>query len=729
MKANKYFYLFLILFCGQICSLVYGQSNDYLKSINKDKLTEFGKNILPQPNKADLFKINGTLNWEYNYGFIPYVASDSGIAQVYRFNGNVNLQTASIPWNVSYNFSNAQFASGITNYINVAFDHHTFNNQLKSLRQKKIDSLNVNINNLETLKEKTNQRKYFYKELLNINNIDEINRLLEDSIEEPQFNDSIAKYNSLNISSHNINSQINLDNTKDELNTKKRNLSSKIFEAEKVIYDLQDKINYLKSLRERVNQLQSSKDKFTHFNKENLLGSVKKFKFGLTNPSLSPLFLNSLSVKGIDFEFEGPIYIALVHGITINNMFRPLNPIENSLSNQQNLFNFFDFGNQNFDKKITAIKFGKGQKNGSHIYLGLLSGTKSGNNSLIGDAQIQSSTITPINDASNYVIELDARLDITKYQFIQVFYDKSFSNQASETNLSYVDGYSKALKNDNANALLVNHKLRIKKLKTTIKSNFRLIETYFNNYGLGFIRSDNLRYSFKTDHQLHKSLKLSFRYKKEQDNLLQMFDYNNILTSAGAQIKLQPIKRLCLTIGYFPVIHELKTISTNSSMLNKNYIGNAVLSYILNNKKMNQVFVGSANTYLLTSDSTTGSYQTFQLSHDLSFNNGVRLTNATQYFIVNNQDGETQNTLLNSRFQFPVSKKSSLQLQGKYSYEINDKSGEWGYGLNFNLKLSQFIGINLSMEKLVQGDFYNSVTDQQTNNFPYYGQFQITNNF
>lgn len=685
-----------------------------------DSLKPDSAQIKENIKKMKVFGIGGQITNEYQYGFIPYLMGNSAISGFYRSYGDIQIQTGPLPWVVSYHYSNIGPVSGLNNYIKVSFDADRYKEMIKQRKLSlfNLDSMQLKKFNLDQQKEGLMGRKYFLNSLLDINNLKDFNHAFSDTLSLPGLGLDSLKLPNLQTDSLSIDTAGQFA----ELQRRKQEVMQKIQQIDQGI----------QKIDQSIQEAQAAYDKATNFNVLNSIpgapfnldkvtSKIKKLDIGMSNPNLSPLFLNGTSLQGVHVELEDKHFLSITHGLTVAPVLFSVDPLQNQLQYTRNLFNFFDFGNVGQGQRITAIKGGYGTKSGTHFHVGILQG--------IGRTLLAYDATTLGNIEKNYVVELDAKLVINENQSLECFYDKSYFHQDPTEVISLSEGFKRIIKPDRTNASLVKHQIQIPKLKSKFTSTVRWIDPYFKNFGASFLRADNLRYEFMSDHQLSKKIGLTLKYRKDQDNLLNLYQYHNYLTSYGAQLKYKIFKGLSLVGGYFPIIHKIE--DQMSVRWNKNYITNGVLTYVLQTKSTSHTYSLAYNHVLLSTDTVTNQYQTAQANYELGLRGGIRIFSSAQWFQYHRPDSASSETIIsNLGTSFTVWKDMQITAKAKYSYVQTIHQGNWGYGLKISKKLRNYTAFELQGDKLITGDFYNSVTQNQNfGNFPYLFTVKLINNF
>ncbi len=667
--------------------------------------------------KPKLLNAHGTLNWGYHYGWIPFLNSTQSPNQFYRADGNLQVDALNLPLLVSYNYSNAVYTSGLRNYFNVSFDAQRYKEKLVEKKQIKLQQYDKDLLNLESQKIALLEKQNYLKSLGSIENPVDFASYMDSvpdfntQFKKPSLSDSLSVPDSLNI---------HYPDTAELMNRKKA-LLDKISSQNQELTKLQSKINEIKALKDQLSASPNIPQADQGL-KEKVLGNLNKFEIGMINPNVSPFLLSGINLQGVHMEWEDKNYISVSHGITAAPLFNSTDPLQNKLNYAHNLFNFFDFANIESGRKITAIKGGIGKKQGSHLYAGISYG--------LGRTMLSYNDLNPIpgDFEKNYVIELDGRYQISATHFAEFFYGKTHLQQTSIEDISLAKGFMRILNNTRSNAALVRYTVAVPKIKSKFTASMRWIDPYFKSFGVGFLRSDNFRYELNSEHTLTKKINVSFKLRKEEDNLLGLYDYKNYLTTAGTQIKWKPIRRLNIVYGYIPVVHKLETPS--QTLFNKNRINNLVISYAPSSKYFNQLITAAYNYYVISGDSSNNKFQTVNLNYEIAFEKGLKFlssVNAYRYHLADS--GYTETYLASVGSSVMVLKNWNVSAMYKYSYLKSVDLKSQGYSVKSTFKINKFTDLELLVEKIVKGEYYNTIQANNMSTFPYYCYIKIVNRF
>lgn len=684
-------------------------------------------------NKFNSIVTNGEINVGGEHGFLPFLVAVNPPQTNFKTNGNVGLNVFKLLFNVSYHYSSLGSISGLNNHFTVDFDAQKFLQEKKNKLQEaklnreiKIDSLNgikqvikKKIDYLYLLKDgsikmPSSQGVNINKPNIALPKLDRPSSEIDLPEAKEAFKDTLPS----------LNKDIDIDvpskkdvhsNQKDSLGNLIDSYTEKVEELEAIIakYKMLNEYNIDSLAKSPSKEVKSYKDKIT-----NLFSGVKKFNVGLTYPSYSNFLIARTPVRGVNLEYNlNKYYIAFTHGKTVNNLFLTNNVLHNTLNVTKNLYNFFDFNNVESGRRVTAIKVGYGEKENTHLYVGALYGR--------GKVSYQDTSII-YDSEENLVAELDFRLRLKSIHILDVVIGKSATQVIGDEGTNKSELLKSISKNEErTNGVLAAYKLEGK--SSSVKFTFRLVDPFFRSLGLGFIKSDNIRYEIKAKQKIGKKINASVFYRRENDNLLSIYQYQNIISSYGAGVSYRPNRKWVLKADVKPLVlnvNQTSNLEDSMSFTNNNYIINFIANY---NKRIKNTYVfatGVYSYYQLTFDDVLNIYQNTNLTV------GVNHKEAWLFDLIYNNyiSNDTETVPLTNTIQSSFTgnyKKISIGLLGKSSFTNNQKV-DFGYGIKFKYKITKLISLGLSGEKLVLGDFYNSIYQNNLNTFPYYFNLNLS---
>jgi hypothetical protein len=536
--------------------------------------------------------------------------------------------------------------------------------------------------------------------------------------------DSLIEYKNKITQMRNPLDTMSLDSTK--YLAKKDSLSDKKAEAMKMNEDAQNKYKKLKKQKEDIeaeirgidetlkqeveNEVGKKKKKLSNF-----LKYIKKFEIGSVNPDHSYFLSNNIPVTGINMEYnKNNFYLAFTHGKTINNIFLTNNLIKNQLNAVRNVYNFFDFNNINQGRKITSMKIGYGQKDKNHLFVGGLYG--------IG----RTSYSDPNNDdiERNYVYEIDGKLFIKKNHMLDLIYGRSalqingVNYEEQESVFNQLFGFK-----DRTNAALIRSTSRFFKNKTKLSLTFRYIDPFFISYGVGFLRNDNIRYELKLKQKLSKKITIGTFVRREEDNILNLYAYKNLLMSYGVDLTYRITKKTMVKADYRPIVQQIK-LQGGPDVTNRSHIINLITTHTnrIRNTALN--FTGIYSYYKLSNDSTPGLYKNYNLSIGARHKDKLENTISFNRFETNDTLSVPDANIIQNELSVYF-KRLELSGIGKASFSTKLKS-QFGYGLQLKYKVAKYLSWHLGGEKLILNDFYNSLSIDNIKDYPYFFHTSLT---
>ena len=666
--------------------------------------------------KTDWLGLNGGfIELGYEYGLLPFYGTQKIPDQNFRTMGNLGIQIKNLPLTASFLYNSNNANVGINNYFTVGFDVQTFKQQqLEKLQSKKkgaldsIKRIDLNTANIE--------KKLGYLDLLKKGNIafPLDSSILSDQMGKlPQFSwmDSLNKvkgnmnYNipslpipdtsKANIMAYLEGYQSTLENTKSQLEEKKKWLEQ--YANMNVDSLVQNKAT-------------GQMPDISKFQKKLLL--VDDFKIGLCYPSYSRFLVYQIPVNGVNFELSNQKYfLGFTHGTVQPNIFFTNNLLSNSLGSVQNVYNFFDFTNVKNGRKITSVKFGVGQKNGNHVHVGAMYGLGS----------INYTDTVSVGTEKNAVIEADAQYEMSGFR-LQAIYGRSHI-QANLIGENIQNGIFEELMEfkDRSNAFYGTVEKNFAKSGTNLQLEGRFVEPLFESFGVGFMRSDNLRYQAKIKQKIGNKGSIGGFYRREKDNILNWYDFQNVINSWGLTGTYKPTKHWRLRADFRPL--SFASEYADSTFGNISTISNFIASYQKRRKKLHFMSNTLASYYNFYTESGQLNYINLGSQNNLSIKQKYIIEASYNYFATNDTSAIQESHLFTLGSSI-ISKKLQLNLTGKYS--ITSELSDWGASSNLTYRFHKNIQASLFAEKVVAGNFYSSFYLDNLKEFPYYFRGSLT---
>lgn len=657
-------------------------------SFNSDSL-----NIMRVQNKKKNNQLSGIINNRNHYGFIPYLNSSTYPGNYSELDGQVNFSIKELPLITSFYYANRPFITGINNYFNISLDVPKLSDNLRNKGLKQISSIDDSLINLQKQKQEFEKQKEYNK--FQMAQIEKGNTKPNLQFPEKNWKDSIsiADLDTNNFSFGNK-----------SLSDSKTELSVEAYQQN--INDIEQKIRKINEIEQRLKNEkellsnQTNKNDYTSF-----LSGFRRLEVGFFNPDFSTYLISGVPVKGAYSEwYKKNTFLAIATGVSqVNNLIRN-NTLSDVLKNQQNPFNFFDFGFNTTNNKLMSVKTGKGEKSNSHIYAGILWA----NSAPIFKPETNNLAQT------NIVLELDGRIKLSNSQFFDIIIGKSYLFDKG----SSIYLFSSEQLNISSYATQVSYKLDLKKTRFELSS--RYIMPHFKSFGVGFMRPDNYRIEAKLKHTFNKHIRAGIIYRYERDNLDNLFEHTNHFTRFGGELVLKPLKRLVLSNSYLPLNYLIFDREKNIVFRNENNMYSSTITYNHNVfKKSIHTLTLSYNNLKITSDSLNLQYENLVFVSDLVLNKNVENIFSSTGIFSNSIDTLASNVLLlKNEIKYTAKNKFIVAIAGKYS--ISEYKNELGYKLSLSKPFIKYLTIELSGERILRGEYFINQSYIEISQIPYY---------
>lgn len=701
-------------------------------------------------NVFKAIKLHGTLSNGYEYGVSPSVLNN-GVMGVYKSEGNIGIDVFSLPLNIRYYYSTYN-VMGLNNYFSVSFDVNKYKENLKKKMSSYQEKCASQLDSLLLCRQNLVQKQAFFeweaeakiKRIEELNNVDyskyktiaqSSSKVMLDSVLNfsgkitPDFNvDTLV--NKIQIP-HNFDYNKLSDTLNDKLllNKKQTNLDSlqgivsdyqerseqlrlQIQEVDSTIKIIQSTIQSLKGFNGQTRDAYDGKSLLSRF--KGYLFDVKKIDVGLCYPSYSNFLIKGSAIKGVNVEFENNDYfVAFSHGTSVNTFVNPLNAVERNLNKFTQMFDFLDFNNQEQNRRLTSMMFGYGKKQSTHLHAGFLYGIGSAN-------MFQNSQILGTVD-KNYVLELDGRAIINKSSYFDFSYGKSSIQGQNETLESSERGFAGVFTPKRSNAAIVSLHTQMPIVKTKVQLSVRWLDPYFKSFGIGFLKSDNLKYEVKLDQRLSKKINVSCLIRKSEDNLLNLFDYKNKLNTFGLGANVKWTRRLSTKVNYNMIIQSMD-VKQGISYNSKSYVSTYVLNYQI--PKVKTIITAIYNDYNIADATTTNRFENVLFTGTTDIGKKVKNSFTVNTLKSNMKDSLSGNSAMISNELMFIHKKVLISVNGKYAF-LEGNDNQLGYGIKATVSFYNTISLEGSFERIVYGSYYNYITVAQIEKFPYYCSIKL----
>ena len=664
----------------------------------------------------------GSISVEYNYGAIPFALTEKNPMGMFRTQGQFGIQIKKIPLQASFFYTDLKNITGLNNYFRISFDANKYKQQVYDQLARKDYALKKQKEALQNLRQNGIRHLYYLSNLqeelalpdsLAAQNLDKFKKpkinLPSDSVNLPSIDSSsLSLPDSINIP--NVNTPVTaslpaidtafIHHLRDSIDHKIESQKTLIKEHEEKIKKLDEEIKALTNPEAYLQKYVYPKNPLASW-----LGAIKKFDVGMSYPNWSTFMVSNIPLKGINMEVQrNDFYFAFAHGKTLSNLYFSNTVLQNNLLNTRNLFNFFDFNSVTAGRRITSFKTGYGKKEGNHIYAGLMYGK--GYNMYSDSVELNTSSELE----RNYVAEIDGKLLLGKNHAAEVIFGRASLQSANAEIPDNEKGFAGLLNSsERSYSLMGKYTGTLFKGKTKITATGRWIDPFFRSFGVGFIRPDNLRYELRADQAISSKIKLTGFIRKERDNLLSLFSYTNYLYSAGFQLTGKLSRHITIRGSFNPVFQQTLTGEDSTNIFTENYITNGVITWNRNGKKATHLMSAYYNFYKVNTTVSQILFHnagyTYQLDHKKGISN---IFNASIFYSPVSDSIQGTTILLANELQGKIGKKLILSGGLKYA-QGKTITEDIGFTFKGEFIVNKNISVQSGFEKLVRGDYYNSI--------------------
>jgi len=713
---------------------------DTLFSENKAKL----QNIKPQTvgflkRQLKTIQPHGSVAVGYEYGVLPFVSGDNYPSGGFKTEGNVSFLLMKIPLELTYYYTNIKNIIGLNNYFRISYDADRYKEQLAQQMSNKEFLKKEQLGKLQLQQQQTAQRLEYLKFLQkypdyklpttdSINNPLNTTNLPIDSISQISIATQTISALDTSIVTNYANHYADSVKSNNEYLRKKDSISNQVQIYQAKYDSINQIVTETKQQLEQIKNLQNNTNTLTNpylTKAQQFLSNIKKFEIGLCHPSYSTFLANNIPVQGINVEYaKNNNFLAFTYGTTINNLMYNTNSLQGTIQYTRNLYNYFDFGNLSAGRKIFSMKGGIGSKDDTHLHIGFLIGKGKTNYLQLNPNE---NNLSNVSTESNLVLELDAKYKFSEQLNVDFVLGKSSIKEEDISMEQIKKSVNEIFSDYRSNAMLVRINAGIKKTKTRLTFTTRWVDPFFKSFGIGFLRSDNLRYEIKVEQPITNKIKYTVSYRREEDNLLRLYNYKNTLQSINNTLNIKLNKEFNVRLIYAPLIRELK--SEQMTIRDKNHISTIILTYSPKSKKVNTQFNGLYSRYLITGDTSSINFENVTYTHQFQFKSGFKTGMNVSWYKNSLRDTLGNDTYLSVLDVGYASKKGhNLTLGYKMAFK-NGLEPQYGFLLKLRFRLIKNIYWDAEMEKILIGDYYNSFNTLKIKKFPYYCNTRLVLNF
>lgn len=679
---------------------------------------------------------HGSVSAGYDYGVLPYVAGGGFPAGGYRTEGDVSFLVLGLPLKLTFHYTDIKNVIGLNNYFRISYDASRYKDQLSQKMSEKEKAEKEKLGNLQLMQQQVMQ-KIGYMTLLQQSPVNSF--MMKDSMMKKPVAGGVQHPSMPGGNTYAVPDTSVQDNyprggyAKDSAAYvaaymhKKDSVSNEIGKYRSRYDSLNNVVAALKKQIDRISAMQKDPTGNNPYlsKYQNVLSAVKKFEIGLCNPSYSTFLASNIPLQGINLELEkNNKFFAFTYGTTVASLLYNPNTLQGTIQGARNYYNYFDFGNLESGRKLLCMKGGAGGKEDTHLYAGFL----------IGKGRTDYLLVSPADHApvaagkeSNLVLELDAKYKFSDQLSADFIAGKSSVKEEDLSADQLKRSVNEIFSGYRSYAFLSRLNWSLKPVKTKLTFTVRWVDPYFKSFGLGFLRSDNLRYEIKAEQPVTKKIKYTIAYRREEDNLLKLYDYKNVLQSISNTLSLKFSRYLNVRLIYAPLFRELRTDAYTIS--STNYISTGIVSFIPKTKKVSAEFDLMYSRYIISGDSTKINFENMAYNQQFSFKSGFKTDLNISWFKNNMADTLGNDTYLAvADIGYAAKNNSAITVGGKAAYK-KYMQPQLGFAVKATLKLYKGLYWDTEMERIIIGDYYDSFMIARIKKFPYYCSSRLTLNF
>jgi hypothetical protein len=657
-----------------------------------------------QANSRNPIRTSGTVGIAWEYGNLPFYLSDTYPAQNFRIHANATFNMGLVPIKVHGQHNTLTPVSGIPQLFTVSFDPHQFQ---KNLRDKHLRDLKVNQQKIDSLR---SIEQFDYKKLAYVDM-----QLRSFKLKNSTIIDKLKKAGVLYEDHRGISfidsTELNSDifSTEDLKTIHKYNLLLKRRgEFVSHLAQLHSEIEQMERLNLMTVMPESHTGEITRW--EEVLSSVRALQIGRVSPNDSRYLIYGTPMNGFYSAFTyRDIYLSAAHGKSVRNNIDFINTLDDNVNMAADPF--YTRNMNQGGTTLSSLKAGYGEKQNSHLHLGLLSG-KWGDNLF---------PFSPNENPDNLVMEVDARVKLSPNHVMDFTLGRSVLRNISENSQNSGDLLN-PFENDDQNAYFIKYRGVFKKIGLKVVFDFEQRNPLFQSIGMGNLRSDRRQLRATAEKRVLDGLSIGIKYRFEHNNIFNTGISRTSLRSLGGYAKIKPMKNLSFRFEFLPLI--ITTEFLKESLQDATYQNNLynfvavyspkigrfrpVCSFNINHYQINQSLnnQGATNVnavlnlpFKKVTLGANGSF--FRSNASLSSNNYGHVGISTQY----------------------SAGKWNLAVSGNYFHSEFVKS-DWGAGISGNYTLNRF---KLSAEwgKQAFGPFLLNLEDNGRSSYPYRFEFGV----
>lgn len=651
---------------------------------------------------------SGSIGVGYEHGWLPIYTTEALPTGNFKTQGMLGFSLWKVPLQMNYRYSTAGALTGINNYFTLRFDAQRYRQQLKQ------DLAEQQLERLSSLEELKAQRSALAQRLGYLDAIHAPVHQIDPSWKGPNPDSSeIALPNAMLPSDSLDLPSLEAPNMSAEEQAEYQRMQRQLEQVDQKIFRMEQlsQIN-TDSL---VNHGQG-RTLLPGMNRaQKVMNGFQQFELGMCYPDQYTFLADRMPIRGINMAYQlNEFQLFFTHGKTLQPLYSARGLLQNQMLPEGNRFSSFDLNNVDNGRRITAIKGGYGAPDETHLYAGMLFG--------LGKASYWDSTST--EEEKNRVFELDGQWKISEMQRLSVVWGRSHV-QITNPILSEEENSAQNRLfdlGDRTHALMVRHGAAFSKTKTELTTMVRWVDPYFKSHGVGFMRTDNLRYRVDVKQAIGSKLKLGGFVSREENNLLKLYDYTTRMFSYGLNGQYRPVRSLSLKASFQPLVMTVDQEGQQMTDANRNWIMHAAANWFKRKEDRSVLISAIYSRFQFGQEDVYFHYDNAQLLTVWTLSEMINNESSYNFFHTNDTIGNRNTHLIQNDITFQKDKVTTT-LMAKVA--LTPDENQIGYGVSASCKLWKALVLSATLEKIVLGEYYNNFGTTSQNGIPYYASLEL----
>ncbi|MBP6696229.1 MAG: hypothetical protein KA175_01340 [Flavobacteriales bacterium] len=282
---------------------------------------------------------------------------------------------------------------------------------------------------------------------------------------------------------------------------------------------------------------------------DRFLGGIRRFELGTCAPPTSDLLIDGTTFRGVSIDYSlHDVHLSVDHGVSYDDVWMNAEPLRQQIQAlQQSLF--ITDEKDLTPKRLTAVRVGAGEMEGTYVRLGYLFGRAPAVPGFMDQLEQQ--------ELRNHVVGLEVGHAIKKIHHFRIAYGRSITGSAAEGEGE--NGVrSSALFGSESNdgqALKASYTADLQGLGTQLNMDGKYFGPLFHSVGLAFVRRDSRAVGAGIAQQVGKKVRVRLRHSYEVRGLNEADGMGSMtLSRSFLNITYRPWTPISLRATYVPVV-------------------------------------------------------------------------------------------------------------------------------------------------------------------------------